>query len=110
MEGQAFALAITFKGERIRAIALLREGGIDSWNKYSVEAIHAEKKQNDQSLRDFAGIEPGTLTSWGKIESEASAKTGAAEIVLTFFDKLARTWCCVPQKVFVELLGAFRMP
>lgn len=83
IEGQLFAVAVRFKGERLLSISLARENGIDSWDEYSVAAIEAEKVQNDDWLRNAIGVEPGAITSWGKIDSVADAKTGSAAIVLT---------------------------
>ncbi len=84
-----FAIVVAFRNESLRSIRLADASGVATWGAFREGTLDNLKRMNDSWLRDAAAVEPGAEFPWGKIESVADNKTGAAEITLTFLGDTA---------------------
>jgi len=86
VRGRAVYANVTFTGESLRTI---RMGGVSeaaSWDDVSEATLVADKRANDDWLRDEFGLGPQATFAWGAVSSTIDRRSGFSAITITYGD------------------------
>lgn len=82
--GRSFYVNAGFSGESLRVIRMTAADGPASWDEVTDATLVADKRANDQWLREAFGLGPATKFAWGTVSSAIDRRTGGALITIDF--------------------------